>query len=219
MFLPALTLVQHTARFQSKNSVAAVGWKGIFRTWYNAVGPVTGTGSDWLEGLPPEVAEGAQVLLLGSFPGQESLRRKQYYAHPDNLFWFFMEEILGVGRSLPYRERLERLKESGIGLWDVIKRCRRGGSLDQSISPRDMEVNDFHTLFEAYPGIHAVFLNGSLAYNCYRRRVLPQLVQSFRQIPFMRLPSSSPANRFMPLEEKLRNWREIARALGRDAGR
>lgn len=42
--------------------------------------------------FPPSVETGAEVLLLGSMPGEESLRRQQYYAYRYNAFW----KIMGV---------------------------------------------------------------------------------------------------------------------------
>jgi len=164
-------------------------------------------------GISPEIPADARVLVLGSFPGRESLRQQAYYAHPDNLFWQFMEELFGIRRSLPYRERLRRLNRLGIGLWDVIACCRRRGSLDQDIRRGDLEINDFNTLFRRHPSVAAVFCNGGLAHSLFERYVVPRLPPSFRAVAVVKLPSTSPANRYMGYAEKLEAWRRLERVV------
>jgi G:T/U-mismatch repair DNA glycosylase len=61
-------------------------------------------------------------------PGAASLAARQYYAQPHNAFWRIMGELFGAGPDVPYAARADRLRASGIALWDVcreaVRRCR-----------------------------------------------------------------------------------------------
>jgi len=163
-------------------------------------------------GFPPVARADARVLVLGSLPGQESLRRRQYYAQPRNAFWTIMGELFGAGPSLPYARRVARLRASGVALWDVCERAFRRGSLDTSILPASVVVNDFTAFFRTHPRIRLVCLNGGKAEELYRRRVLPRLTAEAAALPRLRLPSTSPAHAAQPLAAKLAAWRAVARA-------
>ena len=84
-----------------------------------------------LQGLPPVIAPGTRLVILGSFPGVASLRAKQYYGHPRNHFWSLVGTLWGLDLlSMAYARRLDVLRKRGLGLWDVYASCRREGSLD-----------------------------------------------------------------------------------------
>ncbi len=72
----------------------------------------------------------SHVLILGTMPGQASLRARQYYAHPRNAFWPIVGELLGFDAKSAYAVRTSSLAASGIALWDVLQSCARSTSLD-----------------------------------------------------------------------------------------
>jgi hypoxanthine-DNA glycosylase len=161
-----------------------------------------------LTSFPPVVTPNATVLILGSMPGSRSLRIGQYYAHPHNFFWLFMEEIFSVARELPYAERLEALQSKGVALWDSLKECEREGSLDADIVPASELPNDFAWLLSTYPTIQRVCFNGSKSATAFARHVLPALPPEIRQaLTLIPLPSTSPANRTISTADKLARWR------------
>ena len=44
--------------------------------------------------FPPVADKNCRLLILGSIPGEESLRLQQYYGHPRNTFWRILDETL-----------------------------------------------------------------------------------------------------------------------------
>ncbi len=161
------------------------------------------------ESLAPVTTHSVRVLILGSMPGAESLRRAEYYAHPRNLFWDFIEELLAIPRTLPYRERLRRLNRSGVALWDVVAQCRRRGSLDAAIERTTVIPNDFAGLFPQLPALRTIGFNGRAAADLYARLVLPQLDARWQRIERIELPSTSPANASIPRPDKRAQWQRL----------
>lgn len=160
-----------------------------------------------LTSFDPVIAPHATVLILGSMPGNPSLRVQQYYGNPQNLFWPFMEEIHGIPRALPYAERLLALQAAGVALWDVLHKCEREGSLDAAIIPASEEPNDFDWLLTTYPTIERICFNGAKAATAFARHVTPTLAPALHdRLTLIPLPSTSPANRAISTAHKLSQW-------------
>jgi hypoxanthine-DNA glycosylase len=160
----------------------------------------TGDADARKRGLAPVLDAGTRVVILGSFPGDASLAARQYYAHPRNHFWPIIGALIDAPlATLPYRERLARLRERGIGLWDVYVACARRGSLDSAI--RMAEEGDAGRVRRAAPSVRLVCFNGKTA-----ARALP----AWRDAGYatLALPSSSPAYT-RPFAEKLAAWQPI----------
>jgi hypoxanthine-DNA glycosylase len=159
--------------------------------------------SELLHGLPPIVADGAHTLILGNMPSVMSLDAQQYYANPRNAFWRITGEIYGFDASAPYDVRTAALTAHGIAVWDVLRSCRRIGSLDSAVEPDSMVANDFQRFFNRHPSITRVFFNGAAAEKNFNR-----LVRVMPDFQYRRLPSTSPAQT-MRYEDKLAAWRII----------
>ena len=152
-----------------------------------------------LQGLPPVIARGTRLVILGSFPGVASLIAQQYYGHPRNHFWPLLGTIWGLDlMALPYAQRLALARKQGLGLWDVYASCLRQGSLDSAIE--DAEFNDLSSLKRRAPALQLVAHNGGES-----ARAMKQILAL--GLPVQRLPSSSPANASWSFERKLAAWR------------
>ena len=143
----------------------------------------------------------ARVLILGSMPGEASLRAGQYYAHPRNAFWPIMGQLVGFAADAPYPERTAALVAAGYAVWDVLASCRRAGSLDSAVERDSMVANDFGAFFAEHPSIETVFFTGGAAQANYRR-----LAFVSPTVRYVRLPSTSPAHA-VPFAVKLAAWR------------
>ena len=147
----------------------------------------------------PVVDAHTRLLILGSLPGDASLKAGQYYGHPQNGFWRLVGGVIGHDLvALPYPERLEALNAAGVGLWDVIASAERPGSLDGAI--RNAEAADLNRLIDGLRALRTVAFNGGTAARLGRRSLTPR-----PHIDLIDLPSSSPAYT-RPLTEKASAW-------------
>ncbi|MDX8385741.1 MAG: DNA-deoxyinosine glycosylase [Gallionella sp.] len=166
---------------------------------------------DHLHGFPPIENSIASILILGSAPSAVSLKKQEYYAHPRNVFWRIMGDLVGASPELPYNARTQLLISSKIALWDVLASCSRSGSLDADIVTDTITPNDFSSFFLDHPHIMHVFFNGAMAENSFQKYVLPNL--GGLPLHCLRLPSTSPAHAAIRYEQKLEAWKVIYKKL------
>jgi hypoxanthine-DNA glycosylase len=156
--------------------------------------------SPLLEGLPPIGSADARLVILGNMPSVLSLASGQYYGNPRNAFWRIVGDLFGCAPDAPYEQRTAMLDRNGIAVWDVLKHCRRIGSLDSAIEPDSMVANDFRSFFAAHTKVERVCFNGAAAEANFTRLVKLELPAT------RRLPSTSPAQT-MRYADKLATWR------------
>jgi double-stranded uracil-DNA glycosylase len=151
-------------------------------------------------GLPPVARSDVRLFVLGSLPGDASLAAQRYYAHPTNQFWRLLGCAIGEElQPLSYDQRLKRLVDRRVGLWDVIASAARRGSLDQAI--REAEHNRIQRLLHDFPKLRAIAFNGSTSAAIGRKLI----GEAPPEVRLIYLPSSSAANT-VPFAGKAAAW-------------
>ena len=149
--------------------------------------------------IPPFCAEGARLLILGSFPSVKSRESGFFYGHPQNRFWRVLAAVFEDAVPQTAEEKKAFLSAHGIALWDVIASCSIAGSSDSSI--RDVTPNDIASLLKAH-NIRSIFTNGKTAHTLYEKHIHPTLGTAA-----ICLPSTSPANAAWSVEKLTEAWK------------
>jgi hypoxanthine-DNA glycosylase len=175
-----------------------VNWESIYRPLFSRMTPL-------LRSFKPLINKRSRVLILGSMPGPEALRKQQYYGFEGNHFWHIVPKILGEERPASYDERVKLVLRHGIALWDVLEFCTRASALDSDI--RSITLNPVPRLINEYPNVRAIFISGRFAHSTF--------VKGHGDVgrPVFYLPSTSPANAAMSLPQKTKKWKMVLKYL------
>lgn len=148
-------------------------------------------------GFGPCYDQHSEVLILGSFPSKKSRDVCFFYGHPQNRFWPLMGSIFheNVPKSVEGRKAFA-LKHH-IALYDAIESCEISGSSDASISnivPADL------TPILNTAKIRLIILNGKTSEKAFKK------YQHIEGIEVVTMPSTSPANAKLRLEDLVSIW-------------
>lgn len=108
-------------------------------------------------GLLPLVGENPKLLILGSLPGDESIKQQKYYSNPRNQFWKIINHLFTKHINETDEELLKRNR---IALWDCCIAAKRVGSLDSGFVFNSEKPNNLKEFLDIYPSIKTIILNG-----------------------------------------------------------
>ena len=190
------------------------------RTGSETVGAMFGELPDYLE-------RGLNVIFVGFNPSIYSAAAGHYYARPANQFWRCLNEsgLLPEGVRLGPSEDW-RLPEFGLGVTDVVKRPTRSCSDLRTSDYRSGAAELRRKLDRCAPKV--VAFNGKGVFQAYtkfggerapnaspiRLGLQPMDAGGVRAFA---LPSTSPINARLRLEEKLAHFKALAEWVRRHA--
>lgn len=148
----------------------------------------------------PIINKESRILILGTMPSEESLRKQERYGHKSNQFWKIIFTLFDKPLPNSYEEKNALLTENNIAIWDVLESCEGTGSLDSNI--KNEKPNNFKKLYKQYPQIKHIFFTSKKAEEFYKK-----YVGLDENRTFITLPSPSSANARMRLDEKVEKWK------------
>ena len=153
--------------------------------------------------FPIFIFEDSEILILGSFPSVKSRENMFYYAHPQNRFFKVLFTLFNEDYSTDISKRKDLLKRHKIALYDVIEECDIEGSADNTIT--NIKPIDIKAILKKYPNIKVIATTGSKAASLFDKYLLDKIGN--RKV--LHLPSTSPANAKMKLEELVEKYKTI----------
>ena len=147
-------------------------------------------------GFEPVFDKNSKLLILGSFPSVKSREIDFYYGNKQNRFWKMLFGIFDEPQAESIDSKKEFLLRHKIALWDIATECKIKGSSDSSLT--EPKIADLSPIFET-ANLERILLNGTLAYDLFCLRY------GEIDIPYYKLPSTSPANP----RYKEEPWREL----------
>jgi hypoxanthine-DNA glycosylase len=162
----------------------------------------------------PFVPPKSTILILGSFPGKDStlIMREDdwFYGARRNQFWKILEKLYGI--SLKKRTQKEKLFYSlRIAVTDIIYSCERrnNSNLDINLINKTYNKESVQKIITEEP-VEKILFTGKGVFREFKKNFnIPG------NIEMIALPSPSPANRLMSLEEKVQEYRKYFPELSR----
>ena len=155
----------------------------------------------------PVIFKTSEILILGTFPSIKSFENNFYYGHPKNQFWKILSIIFNENEPKTIKEKIDFLKKHKIALWDAVCQCVRekGNSRDDNL--KNIKPCPLEELLKKYPDIKKVAVTSRLAEKVIKKH--------FKDSPFfilhspLYLPSPSPLNARINLNEKAEKWKKL----------
>ena len=144
----------------------------------------------------------SQILILGSFPSVKSREYGFYYSHPQNRFFKVLASIFNEDVPISIDDRKAFLIKHNIALYDVIEECDILGSEDSSIK-NEIPI-DIEKILREYPNIKVIGITGKKAASLFDKYLLDKV-----NIPVVYLPSTSPANAKMSVDELSKTYSKL----------
>jgi TDG/mug DNA glycosylase family protein len=120
--------------------------------------------------LPDVLGPNLKVVFCGTAAGNESARRKAYYAGPGNKFWRTLYRTKLTPMQLEPGE-YKKVLEYGIGLTDLVKRV---SGADSELSKQNFDI----------AGLEAKILNNSPEVLCFNEKKAAQEYMGTKQVEY-----------------------------------
>ena len=169
------------------------------------------------------VPENAKYLILGSFTARQAFKENRsynksydwFYSNKRNQFWFILEKV--------YEQQLENKQEKQklfsnlcIAIADIILQCERkeNNNLDKNLINSVYNIDAITKILDQNK-IKKIFFTSCFVEKKFKQ-IFKDVLNSYKEIEMIALPSPSPRFARMNKQQKIRKYKELLPNLNLD---
>ena len=156
------------------------------------------------EDLPPYINDDSETLILGSLPSVKSREEGFYYAHKRNRFFKVLSTLFNEEEPILIMDRKHFLDKHKIALYDAVYACDIHMSSDSSI--KNVVPINILCVLNTHKKIKKLAINGNKAKELFNKYLLKDIKGD---IEIIYLPSTSPANAKMNIDQLVKEYQKI----------
>jgi TDG/mug DNA glycosylase family protein len=155
----------------------------------------------------PLIFDDSKILILGTFPSIKSFENNFYYSHPRNQFWDILSIVFNDKKPTTIEEKIDFLKKYKIALWDTICECKRKNKNSRDDNLEILKPCDIENLLKKYTNIKKVAITSRTAEKVIKKYFKHSTFSALKYPIY--LPSPSPLNARLNLQQKVKIWKEL----------
>jgi len=163
---------------------------------------------EWLNAIVPK---NSKILILWTFPSEESLKEKFYYKNSSNNFWKILWEVFWTKdlESKSDDSKILFLMKYNIALWDIFEKAERINWKSSDNKTQWIECNDIKWLLADFPTIKTIIVHSKEAEEALKKYIMKKWVD----ISYRYVPSPSNNNTHSTYKEKVEEWKSTFKDL------
>jgi len=157
----------------------------------------------WLEAF---TGTDPKVLMLWTFPSDESLKEDFYYKGSRNSFWKIIWKVFWIDDlgTKTNDEKRTFLVENGIALWDIFETAERNDWSSTDKNTKWLKYNDIKWLVEDFDNIKYLIVHSQEA----EKELKKYFEETKWDFPYKYITSPSN-NNSKPVEKKVKQWKTV----------
>lgn len=142
-----------------------------------------------------------EILILGTLTSEDSIKSGEYYENEKNKFWKIIANIYGNELPVSYPGKKSMLLKNKIGIWDVTHIALKKDNLGREIKRES--PNPLTDFIKNHKNLKVIGFNGRKA-----EAIFDKYFKRKKNLKYVVLPGSSPANASQDLETICEAWRK-----------
>ncbi len=166
----------------------------------------------WLSAI---IQNDSKILILGTFPSENSLKDDFYYTDSRNSFWEIIWNVFWDKdlKDKTNDEKRSFLIKNNIALWDIFRKVKRINWSSTDNNTNWLEYNNIKWEMKEYNNIKYIIVHSKDAETHLKRYIKTYLKEENLNFNYRIVSSPSNNNTHKTKKEKIEEWKEVFKEI------